>query len=157
MHNKNEEQYVFYRMALGDIQSARRVCDLASKQADNEIKCSMIRDAIVTYCRPWSRCNGKFGHRKLDKQISDQLNVDIHEKLMQWRDQIIAHSDIDVRDPKLHYWTRGNIFPIVLKGFYASDMPKEEEIKSICEKLEGILLLKIKESEEVFLAEIKTG
>jgi len=158
MHNINEEQYVFYRMALSDIQSAKRVCDLALKQTDNELKYSMIRDAIVIYCRPFSRCNGKFGSHKLDKHISDQLDLSIHRRLIQWRDQIIAHSDIDVRDPKLHCWTnlRGNTYPIVFTGFYGSNMPKEEDIKSICEKLEEILLLKIKESEAVFSANIKT-
>ncbi len=53
--------------------------------------------------------------------------------MLSWRDQIIAHSDIDVRNPQLHKWSlaKGNAFPKVFKGFYAADMPSELEIKSI--------------------------
>ena len=66
MHNKIEEQYVFYRMASGDIHLAKTLCDLIESQTNQDVKYSMIRDVIIIYCRPFMSCKGKFISPKLN-------------------------------------------------------------------------------------------
>lgn len=133
MHDKQEELYVFLRRAQSSMEEVILLCQLALKQTDDAVKYSIIRDTIVTYCRPFKFCYGKLGGPySLDEKFLDQTVTDVHAELMGWRDKIIAHSDIDVLDPKLHCLTTPQgrkTYPITFRGFYAEDMPAASEIK----------------------------
>ena len=130
MDNKTEEEYVFHRMVHGDLQYALKLVELSENQIENEIKYSIQRDALVTYARPFYFCHGKYGKYKLtpNPNVSKE-----HKEILTWRDKIIAHSDIDIRDPQLHCWTQPNpTFPIVFKGWYSENMPSPSQIKLCC-------------------------
>lgn len=152
MHNKIEEQYVFYRMASGDIHLAKTLCDLIESQTNQDVKYSMIRDVIIIYCRPFMSCKGKFISPKLNVKGMDFSTKRIHDSLLKWRNTIIAHTDLSVRDPKLHKWTspKGAFFPIVFKSFYSENMPTVKEIRFVCEVVEKYINLMILKTEKLF-------
>ena len=116
--NKVEELYVSRRMALADLQYTESLLQSSEKADDNSTGSALFYFAIICFFRPFKKSHaihsGKF--IKLDSQNvcpnhSTTFNLLEHE-----RDTRIAHKDITIHNPKLHYWPSHDIFPIALKS-----------------------------------------
>lgn len=121
MNNKNEERYVFYRMATEDFRLAHRSIAMMSRYKRNDILMVLIRDAIVAYARPFSGNKGNYSRNlSVPKIMVPSDLLDIHRKTMQYRNQVFAHTDIPARDPDLGRWAEGDLigYPISTRGFH---------------------------------------
>lgn len=98
----------------------------------------MLLKVILSYCRPFKTSRGKYGNYKLSQSFVPFEHKDLHDKLIKHRDNVLAHTDLTVRRPKLHEWkmNSGRLLPIVFKSL---DIKKIEnsipELKELIDKI----------------------
>ena len=133
MESEREEVYVSLRLAHGDIENVIRYLNLAKTENDPTLKSLIVRYCVIEYAKPFKTSWGVF--RKKFKPLDaatvfPEGNPD-HETLITERDQRIAHGDITAYNPKLHYWSELDIFPIVQRSSHLCD-----NIAQLIEKME---------------------
>ncbi len=118
MDNSAEEKYVSLRIASGDITAAKKLFVSANALEDKYVKHSLVSYSIICLLRPFKKSYGKFKKAfiPLKKIEIFQNKINFFETLESERDSRIAHSDLSVRNPELHYWSKIDTFPIVLKS-----------------------------------------
>ncbi|MFA5974980.1 MAG: hypothetical protein WC859_02295 [Elusimicrobiota bacterium] len=124
MDNKNEEMFVFNRFAFDDFTEALRAVRVSKVLENVEAKSFLVRYSVIAYCRPFTKCRGKIENTiRLDESYVPPEHLPFHRQLLDLRDQLIAHTDLKVLDPKLYGWKTkvGPMYPI---GFKPPD-PKE--------------------------------
>lgn len=135
MHTPEEEFYVFLRFADGDMSQAQMALDHLSKVEGDFLRLCLLKDAAISYCRPFKKSRGVFNKSlRLDESYVPVHLKGLHAELIDLRDQVFAHTDIDVRSPALHCWTREpkRIFPIQFKGHsYPQLLGREQEMRSL--------------------------
>ncbi len=121
---KEEERYSFYRHSVSQ-SFADAKCSLEMlinrHNTDSAIRIPLLRDTFMCYSRPFKLSRGRLGETyNLKKDIGIPKPKDIHDKVIADRDQLFAHSDISIRQPrvsKLGICIRGT-------GYYWDDYVK---------------------------------
>ena len=116
-----EERYVLYRLAMVDMERVQRCIGLAESSSDNFIAESLIRDAVVSYIRPFSGNKGVFQKKGLNLPLSSvpsQLRQE-HAMVENCRNNLVAHMDLTVQNVKLErYEINGEKhFPFTVTGY----------------------------------------
>ena len=145
-HIEEEDEYVFYVSFVTErFNLAKRSLELLEEYIENDdgLRMALMRDAIVAYVSPFKRTERRAAKNpKLIKnglQLSQENLVprnfqEIHNEICHHRDQIIAHCDINPRNPRV------SIFGISIKGkgYYWNDykalFPKFKELILAVEK-----------------------
>lgn len=100
MKGELTEKQVFYRIAQEDLLTAHDELRAIKSYKRNIAVSALIKSAITSYMRPFTSCRGKFGTYKIPDGIIPKKHKKLHDKIIRfWRDKIIAHSDIDIRNP----------------------------------------------------------
>lgn len=154
MHTPEEEFYVFLRFADGDISQAQMALDHLPVVEGDFLRLCLLKDAAVSYCRPFKKSRGNFSKSlKLDMGYVPACFMELHKELNDLRDQVFAHTDIDVRSPVLHCWTRKPrpIFPIQFKSHnYPQLLAREQELRSLFNAVLELIRKKQSELEAQF-------
>jgi hypothetical protein len=126
MQSAEEEKYVFYRFASGDMLQALSHLKQLSRYRKNSPRHAFLLQAVLSYCRPFKRCYGKHDNYKLPESFVPEKQIPLHKEISKWRDQVFAHTDLNIRRPRLKRWRTptGNILPIQFKGFSPSILEK---------------------------------
>ena len=103
MKNACEEKYVFYNFAIADLDEAFGCLDAIKQYKRGLTSTIMVKYAIIAYSRPFTRCKGIDGKRKkfLGDKVVPKNYRELHKKVLDYRKRIIAHTDLDFRNPKL--------------------------------------------------------
>ena len=150
MHDAHEERYVFYRSCHADFSEALALLADAENLEQNRdipirVSGTLQRYAVVVYFRPFTRAKTKFFHSQRngrdEKKISLGKNfippdlLPLHDELRTYRDSAYAHTDIDARNPRLHFWRSGLWeFPIALSPADRKPLNiHRDKIKQLCE------------------------
>lgn len=135
------EQLVHLRTCIGDLNYAWRLL----KELSIETPCSSIivgaafRFALITYVRPYTRSHGDLDGYMLDERHVPADSLELHRRLLRERHTVQAHSDLTVREPKVHLYPglRPMIVENVIHGLESwDDIPRI--IRLIERTLEGL-------------------
>lgn len=114
------EEYLFLRMFSMDIDDVRYGLAEFEKPEFSPLRYRLLRDAIVSYGRIFSKNYGK-KIRRHSAPISfvPAEHLALHKELISLRDQRFAHSDLTVANPRIARWKTKNgwAYPISFKGF----------------------------------------
>jgi hypothetical protein len=138
MLNAQEEEYVFYRSASGDLLAAVDILKEISRYKEMNAKRALLLKVILSYCRPFKTSIEKYTKCKLSQSFVPVEHKNLHDKLIKYRDNVLAHTDPTVRRPKLQEWkmSSGRLLPIVFKSL---DIEKFEnsvpELKELIDKI----------------------
>jgi hypothetical protein len=107
-HSLETENYLFLRLYSIDLDTAMHSLDLIEQCSDPAIRVCLLRDLVVTYARPFSSNVGLTtrGHR-VDNVLAHVVPVQhssLHERLMRYRNQLFAHTDLEAYGPKAAKW-----------------------------------------------------
>ncbi len=100
-----DEEYTHYQESITSLNRAwRTACELESTNPGNAIWSAAYRMVIVEYCKPFKKSNLKKGvrHNLKTPDLSPNLEA-LHKELINLRDKVMAHSDIDVLDANVVY------------------------------------------------------
>ncbi len=117
MKDACEEVYVFYNFATADLDEASGCLDAIKYYKRGLTIMVMIKNAIIAYSRPFTTCKGMYKSHRLSIKVVPKNFRDLHNKVLHYRDCVIAHTDLDVRNPKL------GRYGIMFKGerYYSED------------------------------------
>src|SRR5690242_21111908 len=117
-----KEKYIFYLFAEGDVGQATIALDRGSEATDSSVKGSLYGLAVVAYCRPFmkTKIGGTKTHELPTSLFLAKEQMPLHKQILVWRNKMFAHTDIDIRKPKLVEWSRKprRIWAMQFEGFY---------------------------------------
>ena len=98
-----EEEYVFYNLATADFYEASGCLNTIKQYKRGLTSTTMVKNAIIAYSRPFMPCRGIHiqEHRLKSKKVVPKEYRSLHKKVLQYRNRIIAHTDLAFRNPKL--------------------------------------------------------
>jgi hypothetical protein len=159
MESEREEEYVSLRLAHGDIENVIRLLILAKAEKNPDLKAVIVRYCIIEYAKPFKMSRGVFKKKfkPLDAASVFPSGNHDHDKLITERDQRIAHGDITAYNPKLHYWSDLDIFPIVQRPSHLCDKiaPLIEKMEELCDTVKRSLVDRLTAMETEFRDDIK--
>lgn len=103
MKNACEEEFVFHNLAIADFHEASGCLNAIKQYKRGLTSTTMVKNAIIAYSRPFTNCRGIHTKKhclKIKKVVPKNYRT-LHKKVLQYRDRIIAHTDLDFRHPKL--------------------------------------------------------
>lgn len=118
--NKLKEEYAFYSFTKDDLKEAYISLEAVNRYKREVVILALIKIAIISYSRPFKKCRGEYDkYYKLEADIIPNQYKDLHQKIITYRDQIFAHSDIDLKKPEVRKCKIENkdIFSITYRGF----------------------------------------
>lgn len=103
MNSLAEERYIFYRLCAGDIQECVKSLEMLSDAVSVRMRVVLVKASIVSYARPFSGNEPLYrkGRWRLDKKYVPNEFCHVHEQAIEYRNKLIAHSDIPHRSPEL--------------------------------------------------------
>src|SRR5678815_1183851 len=97
MHNHEEESFVFLRFADGDISEALLILEELASAKTEFLRVCLLKQAAVSYIRPFKLCRGSFGKHKLAaKHYVPPGTRELHEEVVGFRDEAFAHTDLSL-------------------------------------------------------------
>ena len=139
MHNAQEEEYVFYRFASGDFLIAVESLKEISLCKEINARRALLLKVILAYCRPFKTSRGKYSNYRLSQSFVPVEHKNLHDELLKYRDNVLAHTDLTVRRPELREWktSSGQLLPIQFKSLGLENL--EESIPELNELIDKIL------------------
>jgi len=110
MTSLQNEDYLFLRLYSIDFDTALGSLAALDRVTDGDVRVSMLRDIVVTYARPFSGNRGRSirSHRLSDllPAVVPQKHEALHAKLIRFRDQLFAHTDLEAYNPNPTKWVQ---------------------------------------------------
>lgn len=101
---EEEERLFFFKyLATQCIDEARRSLDLllVRKDTDPDVRMPLLRDVVTSYSRPFKGSHGRLNKKyRLTGVIGIPTPEEIHNKILNDRDQVYAHCDLSVKAPR---------------------------------------------------------
>lgn len=125
MNDANQEQFIFYDLAHGDMFRVKKNLEYLESTTDRHLRDVLCRDAIVSYCKPFTSNRGKYQKNKLvvpESFVPKALRSE-HKALMNARNELIAHMDISKQSAKLERYDVNGAphFAYSVKGYELVD------------------------------------
>lgn len=117
-----EERYVFLRLCEKDFLVATSVLRMIRRYTRPDARLALLRDGIVSYARPFSDNRGHlFPILRLGASVVPKSNRPLHKELMEYRNQVFAHTDVEAYNPRLHRWPAktGYWYPMAFRSLGA--------------------------------------
>lgn len=117
-----EEWYVFLRLCEKDFLDAASVLRMIRRYKKAETRLVLLRDGIVSYARPFSENRGRLIQvLRLAGSIVPKSSRPLHKELMDYRNQVFAHTDMEAYNPRLHRWPSktGYWYPMAFRSLGA--------------------------------------
>lgn len=149
MNKKTFEQYQFIRLWEHDVNLAFYTLKILKRYKKDDVRNALLRDIIVTYARPFSSSKGKeIKKHKLSLKFVPSQKRNLHNELIDLRNQLFAHTDLQYKNPKVGKWDFGHykMYPMSFKGFdYKKLHRKIDEITNLITEVHQNLKDKIRE------------
>lgn len=143
MHRTYPEECVFYKLYDGDFIVAQNSIELLSDSKELRLKYILLRDIVISYARPFSINRGiEVSKHSLGSKFIPPKHKNLHNELIDLRDQLFAHTDLSYRKPKVADFSSGDHkwFPMSFKGFdYNCLLAKIDDIADLIKKVQESL------------------
>lgn len=127
-----DEEYIHYQEGLTSLNRAwRTLCELEKTPSGSAIWSAAYRMAVVEYCKPFTKSwISKNEWCKLPlPDVPDESRL-LHDRLLDLRNQVMAHSDLNILDAKICYDKTAEFpIPLISKNILGN-FPSVTEIKS---------------------------
>jgi hypothetical protein len=130
-----EEDFVHYVECIESLNRAWSILqDLGTVEKPSALHAAAFRFALVQYARPYTRSDGTHGRRKLPApQLSPDL-VALHQQILDLRDQVLAHSDLTIKQAQLHLHSYAGKPYYIIASNYAEAFPSREAVITLIER-----------------------
>ena len=148
------EKYAFLRLYDHDLEMSLQTIKVLRRYSRKDVRFPLLRDIIVTYCRPFTSSRGdEINKDFLSIKPFENKNMQLlHEKLLELRSQLFAHTDLTFKKPSIANWSKGNKkwFPMAFRNFDYEELEKElPNIINLLKYVQEDINVQIKEYEEI--------
>ncbi len=92
---KTQELYAFFHLSLIDMERVAASLDKRCQTADTYLQEVLLRDAVVSYARPYSRNRGEINTSlRLGECFILESLKDCHSEIIECRNKLFAHNDL---------------------------------------------------------------
>jgi hypothetical protein len=129
-----DEDFVHYVDCIDSLNRAWSILrDLGGVERPSAVHAAAFRFALIEYAKPYTPSDGIHGRRKLPPPNLPDL-LALHEQILDLRDQVLAHSDLTVKQAQLHLHSfDGKPYYIVSSNF-AGPFPSREAVITLIER-----------------------
>ncbi|WP_115718933.1 hypothetical protein [Gallaecimonas mangrovi] len=127
-----DEEYVHYQESITSLNRAwRTLCELESTPPGSAIWSAAYRMVIVEYCKPFtiSQINISERYKLPLPSVTDKCEK-FHSRLLELRNQVMAHSDLGVLDAKVYYEQSAEFRAPVIVQNNIDNCPSVSDIKN---------------------------
>lgn len=97
-----EEEYAHFTSCIEELNSAWRILQDIKKSKDEVLIGYAFRYALIQYAKPYKQSFGKEKRKhQLESKFVPKEHSEMHKKILDVRDTILAHSDLTVKDIKV--------------------------------------------------------
>ncbi len=125
------EKYKFYRLCDIDFQTTLHTLKVLKEIKRLEVRYPLLRDITITYARPFSINKGVVisNHKLKGKDFVPPKFMNLHNYLIDARNQSFAHTDIPLKNPKVANWSspENKCFPMSFKGCGLEELDKKAD------------------------------
>ena len=101
--NLQEEEYVHLVSCTGNLNEAWQILHNVKNNRGNPLVNSAFQFALIEYSKPYKKSYGEVKRiYKLENEHVPPQYLDLHNKIINARDQVHAHSDLTVDDAKVY-------------------------------------------------------
>ncbi len=130
---ENNERYIHYRESLTCLNRAwRTLCELEKTEPKGAIWAAAYRMSIVEYGKPFKVSRSQKHRYKLEVPQIEAEYIELHEIVIDLRDQVVAHSDLTVLDASLSYG--GSHEPCLIMNNIDS-FPEAKKLRKLIERV----------------------
>jgi len=129
-----DEDFVHYVDCIDSLNRAWSILqDLGTVERPSALHAAAFRFALIEYAKPYTRSDGIHGRHKLPPPELPEL-LALHQQLLDLRDQVLAHSDLTVKQAQLHLHSfHGKPYYIVSSNLPES-LPTREAVITLIER-----------------------
>ena len=142
-----EGEYIHLQECIKSLNNAWVIACEIEKESKNIKSHAIVFAAyemiFIEYCKPFKKSNGKNSKRyflPVPPELND-FEKELHENIIRLRDKVIAHSDIDIKEPSLILDSAN----ILIASNIEDNWPQTTKIRQLLEKILDILNLKANE------------
>ena len=100
---REEEKYVHFASCMDDLNYVWRILHEIKVAPDSVLLGAAFQFALVAYARPYKASRGDLKRcYKLGEEFIPPEHRGLHQRILDARDQIHAHSDLTVKEAQLH-------------------------------------------------------
>ncbi len=100
--NHQEEQYVHFVSCIDNLNYAWGILHEIKGCNDNPLLGPAFQFALIEYSKPYKYSLGDVEKHKLDETRIPENHSELHKKILEARDKILAHADLTVKEAMLH-------------------------------------------------------
>jgi hypothetical protein len=131
----DEEEFIHYVECIYSLNRAWSILqDLGGVEQPSALHSAAFRFALIEYAKPYTRSDGIHARRKLQPpQLPTEL-LALHEQLLDLRNKVLAHSDLTLKQAKLHVSLIGGQPSYVISSNIAETLPNREAVINLIER-----------------------
>ena len=108
--NETQEKYIYFVNCIDSLNTAWRILNKIKEEKGNPLSYFAFQFALIEYSKSYKDANSAFKNEKGKPVKKHKLATDfippksivLHSKIIDARDQILAHLDLDIRDAKIY-------------------------------------------------------
>jgi hypothetical protein len=146
----DEEAYAHLVSSSNDLDQAWRVLHAIASNRSGPLTGAAFMFSVIAYARPYTTSRGEFRRYTLDLGHVPPEHRALHDRLMAARHKILAHSDLTVKEARVHVanMTTGKYVGVVQNILYGTELLSElEKVTDLVEKTLASVYEAIKVSE----------
>lgn len=130
-----QEDFVHYVECIESLNRAWSILqDLGTVEKPSALHAAAFRFALIQYASPYTRSDGTHGSRKLPApQLSPDL-LALHQKILDLRGKVLAHSDLTIKQAQLYLHSYAGKPNYLIASNYAEAFPSREAIITLIER-----------------------
>lgn len=97
-----EEQYAHFWHCINDLNKAWFLLQSIKDNMNNPLRGPAFEFALIVYAKPYNQSYGITKKHKLDDKYVPDKHRDLHNRILTNRNQIHAHTDLTLLEPKVH-------------------------------------------------------
>jgi hypothetical protein len=98
---EQEEHFIHFSACVAWLNNAWRLLQAVRDQPTNSLIGPAFRFALIEYGKPYKLSRGILKSRKLDTRFIPPALLALHQRIIDSRDQVHAHSDLTLMEAKL--------------------------------------------------------
>ena len=92
-----------YVSSIDNLNDAWRILERVKESDDGPLVGPAFMFALIEYAKPYKSSRGDvLGTHRLDSQLIPDQYIDLHTKIIDFRDTILAHSDLTVKESQIY-------------------------------------------------------
>lgn len=130
------ESYIFFQECITSLNVAWSIVDALDKNENHKaVAWAAYRMAFIEYSKPYKKSRG-FHVRNHTLPLPDFSSEDkvLHDRIIDLRDTVLAHSDIAVKDAKLYFGNVGGRPLPLIASNTAVVLPSLAEFRGLIER-----------------------